>query len=77
MELVRGGELKKIMNKKNKPLVEDHARFYVMQIVLALGFLHSKMVAHRDLKPENILLNADGYIQITDFGLAKVIAPEA
>ena len=63
MELVRGGELKKIMfNKENKPLLEDHARFYVMQIVLALGFLHSKMVAHRDLKPENILLNADGYI---------------
>ena len=78
MELVRGGELKKIMhNKKNKPLVEDHARFYVMQIVLALGFLHSKMVAHRDLKPENILLCSDGYIKITDFGLAKVIAPEA
>ena len=48
-----------------------------MQIVLALGFLHSKMVAHRDLKPENILLNEDGYIQITDFGLAKVITPEA
>ena len=40
MELVRGGELKKIMNKKNKPLVEEHARFYVIQIVLALGFLH-------------------------------------
>ena len=74
MELVRGGELKKIMKR---PLTEEHARFYVMQIVLALGFLHSKMVAHRDLKPENVLINADGYIKLTDFGLAKIIEPEA
>ena len=74
MELVRGGELKKIMKR---PITEEHARFYVMQIVLALGFLHSKMVAHRDLKPENVLIDADGYIKLTDFGLAKIIEPEA
>jgi len=43
-----------------------------MQIVLALGFLHSNNVAHRDLKPENILLDSDGYLALTDFGIAKI-----
>ena len=43
-----------------------------MQIVLALVFLHKSNIAHRDLKPENILIDADGYLALTDFGIAKI-----
>lgn len=28
-------------------------------------------VIYRDLKPENILIDDQGYIKITDYGLAK------
>ena len=51
----------------------DATRWYVTQIVSALEYLHAeKGVVHRDLKPENILITAEGHVQITDFGTAKV-----
>ena len=40
---------------------------------MSLGYLHQKNVIYRDLKPENILMDKDGYICLSDFGLAKVI----
>ena len=56
-------------------LSEVQAKHYVMQIVLALGFLHSKNIAHRDLKPENVLIETDGTLALSDFGISKVIKP--
>lgn len=40
---------------------------------MALGHLHDQQIIYRDLKPENILMDANGYICLTDFGLAKEI----
>ena len=42
-----------------------------MSIALALGHLHEQNIIYRDIKPENILMGEDGYISLTDFGLAK------
>jgi len=41
MEFVRGGDLMNFMQKR-KRLSEEHARFYVAEIGLALNFLHTK-----------------------------------
>jgi serine/threonine protein kinase len=30
-------------------------------------------VVHKDLKPENIVFEENGYVRITDFGIAKNI----
>ena len=45
----------------------------IIQVALALHYLHSIGIVYRDLKPENILFAADGYIKLADFGLAKDI----
>ena len=34
--------------------------------------MHQSKIMYRDLKPENILLGKDGYINLADFGLAKM-----
>mgnify|MGYP003386114644 CR=1 FL=1 len=60
-------DLSKVV-KMGGPLSISHVRFYSAEIVSALGYLHSKHFVYRDLKPANVLLNADGHIQLVDFG---------
>ena len=56
-----------------KGFSEEETMFYIANITLGLEFLHGQGYVHRDLKPENILMNADGYVAIADFGLAKSV----
>lgn len=70
MEFCPGGDLINFLAKKRK-FSELLVKFYAVQLVLALEYLHSKNILHRDLKPDNVLICADGYIKILDFGLSK------
>ncbi|KAF8904663.1 kinase-like domain-containing protein [Mucidula mucida] len=70
MEFVQGGDLSSLL-RKFKRLDEQHARFYVAEVFMALDYLHRRDIVHRDLKPANILVCADGHIKLTDFGFAK------
>ena len=72
MKFVRGGELFKHLREAHR-FDEKRAKFYSMQVALAIGHLHDQNIIYRDLKPENILMEEDGYICLTDFGLAKVV----
>jgi len=44
-------------------------------IILALEYIHNNGIIHRDVKPENIIFNSEGYVHLTDFGIARVWNP--
>ncbi|MEJ2218869.1 MAG: serine/threonine-protein kinase, partial [Gemmatimonadota bacterium] len=43
----------------------------------AVRHAHRNLVVHRDLKPANILVTGEGEVKLVDFGIAKVLDPEA
>jgi RAC serine/threonine-protein kinase len=70
MEYAAGGELYFHLKNEGR-FAEEKARFYVEEIVVAIGHLHSINIIYRDLKLENILLDKQGHIKLVDFGLSK------
>ncbi|XP_043826083.1 ribosomal protein S6 kinase beta-2 isoform X1 [Dromiciops gliroides] len=70
LECLSGGELFMQLEREGI-FLEDTACFYLGEITLALGHLHSQGIIYRDLKPENIMLSSQGHIKLTDFGLCK------
>ncbi len=45
--------------------------FIVANVIQALDYLHKQNVIHRDVKPENLVFEENGYIRLTDLGIAK------
>jgi len=70
LEFCPGGELFFHLQRNGK-FNEAAARFYFVEILLGLEYLHEQGILYRDLKPENVLLDLDGHIRLTDFGLSK------
>ena len=71
MDYIGGGELLQHIQQQRR-FNEETVKFLVVQIVLAIGYLHKELnVIYRDLKPENILMDEQGYLKLADFGLAK------
>lgn len=72
MRYLGGGELFQHLSNA-KRFSEKQAKFYAAQIALGLGHLHSKDFIYRDLKLENVLMDDNGYVSLTDFGMAKIV----
>ena len=75
MELVEGEDLSKRLARGPLPTLD--AMKLCAQVARALQAAHDRNVIHRDLKPANIVLTASGEAKVLDFGLAKVLDPDA
>mmetsp|Transcript_9255 Transcript_9255/g.16329 ORF Transcript_9255/g.16329 Transcript_9255/m.16329 type:complete len:625 (-) Transcript_9255:88-1962(-) len=72
-EPVLGGELFDLFSENNFFGNIKHAKFYIGCIILGLAHMHSKRVIYRDLKLENCLVSLNGYVKLTDMGIAKMV----
>ena len=68
MDYYCGGDLLTLLSKFEDKLPEDMAKFYIIEMVLAIDSVHKLRYVHRDIKPDNVLLDANGHIRLADFG---------
>lgn len=58
------------MVKKRKKLTPKETRYFMLQLISAVEYMHGNRVIHRDLKLGNIFLNSNMEMKVGDFGLA-------
>jgi serine/threonine protein kinase len=74
LEFCSNGDLYEAIRLGKGPLETEHVRDFMLQLVDAVEFMHSKGIYHRDIKPENIFLTQSGSMKLGDFGLATTDA---
>ncbi len=75
LEYVEGSEIGHYCNSQKLGL-EARLRLF-LTVCDAVSHAHRRLVVHRDLKPSNIMIDGTGQVKLLDFGIAKLIEPEA
>jgi serine/threonine protein kinase len=75
LEFVQGETLAERLKRGPVPMAEvlEISR----QMADALEAAHEQGVVHRDLKPANVMISAAGRVKVLDFGIAKLLEPQA
>ncbi len=72
-ELVKGIPLNEYLKSESGPIPEPKAVKLMLQMLDAVGYMHSKNIIHRDIKPGNFIITIDNEIKMLDFGIAQII----
>ena len=77
MDYAAGGDLSHRIQKQQKSgqrFAEVDVAAWMVQLLLALKYLHERKVLHRDIKPQNVFLTGKNMVKLGDFGIAKAHA---
>jgi serine/threonine protein kinase/Tfp pilus assembly protein PilF len=75
MEYVEGKPITQFCDEQK--LTTDERLKLFRSVCAAVHYAHQNRVIHRDIKPNNILVTAGGDPKLLDFGIAKLVVPEA
>lgn len=75
LDYLPGGDLE--ARRRSSAISLKDLQRWLIQAAQAVQHAHECGIIHCDLKPSNLLLTATGEVAVTDFGMARLLAPEA
>jgi serine/threonine-protein kinase len=72
MEFVEGTSLDELL-KRRGALPLSVSLTIGKQLLRALDVAHGQGVVHRDIKPPNLVVDAQGFLKVMDFGIARLV----
>ncbi|CAD6186416.1 unnamed protein product [Caenorhabditis auriculariae] len=67
------GDLQNFLKQQKASLGAREQMLYCYQISSAMKYLFEQRVVHRDLAARNVLVKKTNHVEITDFGLSKIL----
>ena len=71
MEFVEGTSLDELIQRRTR-LPVGVTLTVGKQLLRALEAAHAQGVIHRDIKPQNMVVDAQGFLKVMDFGIARL-----